>query len=59
MPGGDISLHFNPRLSNNQIVLNSFDAGAWGDEEKLPLIVMMDDGSAVRAFKQSNQVINH
>jgi len=56
LPGGDISLHFNPRLSNNQIVLNSFDAGAWGDEEKLPLIVMMDDGSAVRAFKQSNQV---
>ena len=58
---GDISLHFNPRLgfaNDNHVVLNSYDlrSGAWGSEEKHPLVVMRGDGSAVRAFSPGNTV---
>merc|ERR1719410_3110399 len=58
---GDISLHFNPRLgfaNDNHVVLNSYDlrSGAWGPEEKHPLVVMRGDGSAVRAFSPGNTV---
>ena len=54
----DISLHFNPRLNSNYIVLNSYDSssGAWGFEEKQPLVVMVDQGSAVRAFTPGQTV---
>jgi hypothetical protein len=34
------SLHFNPRLDSGHIVMNTFQAGAWAQEEKLPLILI-------------------
>jgi len=55
----DISLHFNPRLNSNHIVLNSYDSngsGTWGFEEKQPLVIMLDQGSAVRAFTPGQTV---
>jgi len=54
----DISLHFNPRLNSNHIVLNSYDnlSGTWGFEEKQPLVVMMEQGSAIRAFTPGQTV---
>ena len=61
---GDICLHFNPRLGiegYNHVVLNHFDGktGQWGPEEKQPLVIMCDDGSAVKAFahKQIVQLV--
>ena len=55
--GADISLHFNPRLgSDDRIVVNSFENGVWGGEESLPLVLMLGQGQAVRAF-QSGQAI--
>ena len=33
---GDIMLHFNPRLSERELVMNTCDKGSWGDEERLP-----------------------
>ena len=43
--------------NNNHVVLNSYNSlsSTWGNEEKQPLIIMVDDGSAIRAF---SQVIN-
>jgi len=54
----DISLHFNPRLSKNHIVLNSYDtlSSSWGHEEKQPLVVMMEKGTAMRAFTPDQSV---
>jgi len=54
--GGGISLHFNPRIDRNLVVLNHFESGSWGSEEVQPLIVMLDDGSAVRAFSHNKLI---
>merc|ERR1711970_166091 len=54
--GGGISLHFNPRIDRNLVVLNHFESGSWGSEEVQPLIVMLDDGSAVRAFTHNKLI---
>ena len=37
----------------NHVVLNTFNNGSWGVEEKQPLLVSTDDGGAVRAFKRN------
>ena len=55
-PGNDIALHFNPRLDQSKIVLNSLQNDTWHAEEIQPLVVMMDDGSAVRAFSPRKMV---
>ena len=34
----DILFHFNPRPSTNTIVMNSFEAGTWGDEEYIETV---------------------
>ena len=53
----DISLHFNPRLgSNERIVVNSFENGVWGEEESLPLVLMLGQGQAVRAFQPGQAI---
>ena len=38
------------------MVLNDRKAGNWGLEEFQPIIVMQEDGSAVRAFNQGHSV---
>lgn len=47
----DVALHFNPRLDSNQTVLNSKRDGVWDQEEKLPLILVQDDGNAVKVLQ--------
>ena len=44
--------------NNNHVVLNSYNSlnSTWGNEEKQPLVIMLDDGTAIRAF---SQVINY
>ena len=53
---GNVVLHFNPRLSTSHVVLNDKQGGQWGMEEKQPLIVMLDDGNAVKAFNPGHSV---
>ena len=36
-----LSLHFNPRLDSGHIVMNTFEGGAWRQEDKLPLILIL------------------
>lgn len=53
----DIALHFNPRLkTTNQVVLNHRKNGEWGMEEKKPVIVIMPDGTANKAFSADRSV---
>jgi len=33
-PGADVAFHFNPRFDQRQVVRNSCQGGAWGDEER-------------------------
>ena len=56
--GGDIALHFNPRLAAGHVVINTYDSktATWGHEEKQPLVVMSEDGGAMRAFTQGQTV---
>ena len=51
----DISLHFNPRL-DDRIVVNSLENGTWGGEESLPLVLMLGQGQAVRAFQPGQSI---
>ena len=44
------------RLSRNLVVLNSHENGTWGSEDLQPLIVMLEDGSAVRAFTKNKLI---
>ena len=47
----DIAFHFNPRLDRQQTVMNARFAGAWNEvEEKVPLAVSHEDGSASKVF---------
>eukprot|EP00095_Tigriopus_kingsejongensis_P005868 maker-scaffold38_size502422-snap-gene-2.18 protein:Tk05868 transcript:maker-scaffold38_size502422-snap-gene-2.18-mRNA-1 annotation:"tectonin beta-propeller repeat-containing protein" len=46
----DVALHLNPRLKHRQTVLNHKKAGVWGQEEKLPLSLISEDGNASEVF---------
>lgn len=56
----DIALHFNPRYlssgSGGLTVLNTKQRGEWQAEEKQPLCVMQEDGSAFKAFSPGQTV---
>ena len=41
---------FQGVMNNNHVVLNSYHSGtgSWGEEEKQPLIIMCNDGTAFR-----------
>jgi hypothetical protein len=32
--GGDIFLHFNPRISESSVAMNSLQGGSWGQEQR-------------------------
>nr|QEF51146.1 galactose-binding lectin [Mimachlamys nobilis] len=36
-PDSDIAFHFNPRVSEGEVVMNTRAGGGWGSEERVPL----------------------
>ncbi|XP_074075120.1 galectin-7 [Macrotis lagotis] len=41
--GVDTVLHVNPRLDSGEMVFNSFERGAWGQEERSPSLPFQKD----------------
>ncbi|XP_059099157.1 tectonin beta-propeller repeat-containing protein-like isoform X1 [Tigriopus californicus] len=52
----DVALHLNPRIELRHTVLNSKKSGVWGEEEKLPLAVISEDGHGSQMFIEGRTV---
>jgi len=50
----DVALHFNPRLKENVIVLNSFINNRWGPEERHPCPLQKGQPFDLRIFVQTD-----
>lgn len=51
-----IILGLSFRFDTSHVVLNHLEGGSWGKEEKHPLVIMMEDGGATRAFAPGKTV---